>query len=142
MKLYIKTPLIESQKLSSIIGKPVYLKMEALQPSGSFKNRGMARLCSHYADKGSKGFVASSGGNAGLAVAYAGRLLGLPVKVFVPEKTQPAILDKIRLEKAEVIAYGKVWDVTDIEARRTEKKKITPISRHSTIRYYGKGMRQ
>lgn len=119
MNLYHQTPLIESQSLSLHLGKPVYLKMEALQPSGSFKNRGMSRLCSQMAKEGAKGFVASSGGNAGLAVAYAARRLGLPVKVFVPEGTRPLVLEKLRQESAEVIIFGKVWDETDRMARQT-----------------------
>lgn len=118
MHLYHKTPLLESRNLSLHLGKPVYLKMEALQPSGSFKNRGMARLCRHAAQQGAKGFAASSGGNAGLAVAYAGRLLGLPVKVFVPEGTQPTVLEKLRQEAAEIVIFGKVWDATDQMARK------------------------
>lgn len=119
MELYHKTPLLASQQLSQIIGKPVYLKMEALQPSGSFKNRGMARLCSYSAEQGAKGFVASSGGNAGLAVAYAGRRLGLPVKVFVPEGTRSIVLEKLRQEAAEAVVFGPVWDATDQMARKT-----------------------
>ncbi|MCE5318787.1 MAG: pyridoxal-phosphate dependent enzyme [Parachlamydia sp.] len=122
MQLYQHTPLLESQSLSLHLGKPVYLKMEALQPSGSFKNRGMARLCSYSAQQGAKGFVASSGGNAGLAVAYAGRLLGLPVKVFVPEGTRPMVLEKLRQELAEVLIFGKVWDETDRMARQTAEE--------------------
>lgn len=122
MQLYHHTPLLESQSLSLLLDKPVYLKMEALQPSGSFKNRGMARLCTHAAEQGAKGFVASSGGNAGLAVAYAGRQLGLPVKVFVPEGTRPLVLEKLRQESAEVVIFGKVWDLTDRLARQTAEE--------------------
>lgn len=48
-KLYIKTPLLESTSLSHLLGVPVFLKMEALQPSGSFKNRGIGHICTTYA---------------------------------------------------------------------------------------------
>lgn len=74
-KLYIETPLLESMPLSQLLGIPVFLKMEALQPSGSFKNRGIGHICSIYAKQGAKSFISSSGGNGGLAVAYSGRKL-------------------------------------------------------------------
>lgn len=112
-KLSIETPLLESTPLSNILGIPVWLKMEALQPSGSFKNRGIGHLCSHYAEKGAKLFISSSGGNAGLAVAYSGRKLDVPVKVIVPETTSQAMIEKIRSEGASVTVHGKSWDEAD-----------------------------
>lgn len=117
MKLYIETPLLESTPLSRILGVPVWLKMEALQPSGSFKNRGIGNLCTHYASKGAKRFVSSSGGNAGLAVAYSGRKLQVPVTVIVPESTSKMMIEKIRMEGAEVIVHGQSWDEADLYAR-------------------------
>lgn len=117
MKLYIETPLLESTPLSKILGVPVWLKMEALQPSGSFKNRGIGHLCTHHAAKGAKLFVSSSGGNAGLAVAYSGRKLHVPVKVIVPETTSQQMIEKIRKEGAEVTVHGQSWDEADLYAR-------------------------
>lgn len=125
MKLYIETPLLESTPLSTIMGVPVWLKMEALQPSGSFKNRGIGHLCSHYAAKGAKLFVSSSGGNAGLAVAYSGRKLRVPVKVIVPESTSKGMIEKIRLEGAEVMVHGKSWDDADLYAKSLIHQKDT-----------------
>jgi len=116
-KLYIETPLIESLPLSKHLGVPVYLKMEAMQPSGSFKNRGIGHICSNYAKKGARQLICSSGGNAGLAVAYSGRKLGVPVKVIVPETTSLLMIRKIELEGAEVVVKGKVWDEADMYAR-------------------------
>lgn len=117
MKLHIVTPLIESMTLSRHLEVPVFLKMEALQPSGSFKNRGMGNICSSYAQRAFKGLVSSSGGNAGLAVAYSGRKLGLRVNVIVPETTNALMMEKIRLEGAHVTVHGKSWDEADIKAR-------------------------
>ncbi|MFP3527425.1 pyridoxal-phosphate dependent enzyme, partial [Pantoea sp. SIMBA_072] len=59
--------------------KAVSLKREALQPSGSFKLRGVGALCEAHVRHGKKRLVSSSGGNAGIAVAYAGRKLSIPV---------------------------------------------------------------
>ncbi|MDQ3233745.1 MAG: pyridoxal-phosphate dependent enzyme, partial [Pseudobdellovibrionaceae bacterium] len=88
----------------------VFLKMEALQPTGSFKIRGIGYACQRAADKGVKHFVASSGGNAGLAVAYAGRQLGLPVTVFLPTSTPSLMIQRIKDEGANIVVAGAVWD--------------------------------
>ena len=82
--LHIETPLFESRPLSILAGRSVWLKMEALQPPGSFKIRGIGFACQEYARRGAKRFISSSGGNAGITVAYAGRYLSIPVIVVVP----------------------------------------------------------
>ena len=109
MPLHIHTPLIESAPLSRAAGRPVWLKLEALQPPGSFKIRGIGAACEHYATQGAKRFVSSSGGNAGLAVAYAGRHLSIPVTVVVPETTSERAKQLLKLEGAEVIVHGASW---------------------------------
>lgn len=110
-KLFIPTPLVEASELSPSVQSRVFLKMEALQPSGSFKNRGIGVLCTHYAQKQHASlFVTSSGGNAGLAVAYSGRLLQIPVKVVVPQTTASLMVQKIQREGAEVMIHGPDWD--------------------------------
>jgi L-serine/L-threonine ammonia-lyase len=106
MPLHIETPLIESRPLSARLNKNVWLKMDALQPSGSFKARGIGHACETYQRRGAARFVACSGGNAGLAVAYAGRQLGLPVLVVVPVTTTERAKALIRLENAEVMVHG------------------------------------
>jgi L-serine/L-threonine ammonia-lyase len=107
--LHIETPLLESRALSTLTGHTVWLKMEALQAPGSFKIRGMGLACQEYARRGATRFISSSGGNAGIAVAYAGRQLGLPVVVVVPETTTERARALIKLEGAEVIVHGASW---------------------------------
>src|SRR5579875_1224346 len=97
--LHIQTPLIEARALSAVAGRSVWLKMEALQPTGSFKLRGIGYACQAQARRGAKRLISSSGGNAGIAVAYAGRQLGLPVSVVVPESTS---------ERAKTV-HGASW---------------------------------
>jgi len=109
MTLHIDTPLIESRPLSVLARRSVWLKMEALQPPGSFKIRGIGHACETYLARGARRFVSSSGGNAGLAVAYAGRQLGVPVTVVVPETTTERAKELLRLENAEVIVHGASW---------------------------------
>ena len=107
--LHIETPLIESLPLSRKIEGKIWLKMEALQPSGSFKLRGIGHACQHYFSEGARRFISSSGGNAGIAVAYSGRKLGLPVTVVVPETTTKRAIEAIEQEHAEVIIKGAIW---------------------------------
>ncbi|MDU8599988.1 pyridoxal-phosphate dependent enzyme [Pseudomonas syringae] len=109
MPLHILTPLIESRAMSAEANCTIRLKMDALQPCGSFKLRGVGHACEIHHGNGAKKFVSSSGGNAGLAVAYAGRVLGVPVTVVVPETTTPRARDLLALEGAEVIVHGSSW---------------------------------
>src|SRR5262245_3354719 len=108
-RIHVETPLIESLALSRRVPARVWLKMEALQPCGSFKARGIGFACQRYREQGRKRFVASSGGNAGLAVAYAGRRLRVPVTVVVPESTSARAQQLIRDESAEVVVCGQSW---------------------------------
>lgn len=106
--LHIKTPLLESRLLNA------FLKMDALQPTGSFKIRGIGNICTQYAQKGQTDcFVSSSGGNAGIAVSYAGRKLGLPVQVVVPTTASPLMVEKIKQEGAQVTLNGCDWNEAD-----------------------------
>ncbi len=107
--LHIQTPLFESRAISLHSGRSVWLKLEALQPPGSFKIRGIGFACQEYSRRGATRFVSSSGGNAGIAVAYAGRVLSIPVVVVVPETTTARARTLIEQEGAEVIVHGSSW---------------------------------
>ena len=109
MPLHINTPLLQSRALSILSGKSVLLKLDALQPSGSFKLRGVGAVCERFAQQGKSTFVSSSGGNAGIAVAYAGRQLSIPVTVVVPESTTALAKKLIAQEGAKVIVHGSSW---------------------------------
>ena len=116
MALHIRTPLVESFPLSERTGKRIWLKMENLQPVGSFKIRGIGLLCHQGKLDGVDHLVSSSGGNAGYAAAYAGNKLGVQTTVFVPETTPPDARRKIASQGAEVRVVGSVWDEADEEA--------------------------
>ncbi len=107
--LHIETPLSASRALSLGTGRSVWLKLESMQPPGSFKIRGIGLACQEYARRGAERFISSSGGNAGIAVAYAGRLLSVPVVVVVPETTSRRAKELIELEGAEVLVHGSSW---------------------------------
>jgi len=114
--LHIRTPLILHPTLSTS-SRRIWLKLENLQPSGSFKLRGMGLLCSQAAAQGKRKVVCPSGGNAGLATAVAAASLGLQACIVVPHTTPEATRARIRRTGAEVIVHGKVWDEANQRAR-------------------------
>jgi L-serine/L-threonine ammonia-lyase len=116
--LHLTTPLLQHHALSHALGKPVLLKMENLQPSGSFKLRGIGLFCQRAAAKGALHFVCPSGGNAGFAAAVAGAALGLGVTILVPQTTAGSVRQRIVDIGADVIVHGSVWDETNEEALR------------------------
>jgi len=107
MILHHRTPLFHYRHTGH--DGEVMVKMECLQPSGSFKIRGIGRLCSKAVADGHRSFISSSGGNAGLAVAYAGRMLNAEVTVVVPETTPSIARSRIEAEGAKVIVHGASW---------------------------------
>lgn len=94
-----------------------------MQPSGSFKIRGIGHWCSHAVKHGATEFVTSSGGNAGMAVAYAGRRLGVPVTVVVPSTTPFFVVDRLKEEGAHVLVTGSVWDEANEAALELTKTR-------------------
>lgn len=116
MPLHHRTPLLLSTELTARAGRPVALKLDALQPSGSFKLRGIGYACETYRARGAERFIASSGGNAGLAVAYAARALGVPALVVVPETTTERAKHLLRSAGAAVVVQGASWQEANAHA--------------------------
>ncbi len=121
--LHIHTPLVESPSVSARWKKRVLLKLENLQPTGSFKIRGIGLLCQMGQKDGIKYFVSSSGGNAGLAAAYAAKALNVPITVWVPTTTPPEFRKRIEAEGAEIKVIGNVWDETHEYALAHSQRK-------------------
>ncbi len=106
--LHINTPLLRSPHFE-IPGAKIWLKMEAMQPSGSFKNRGIGVACQHYVRQGAEVLISSSGGNAGIATAYCGAALSVRVSVVVPENAPQTAIDAMRKFGADVEVSGSTW---------------------------------
>ena len=121
-----ETPLwrLPSSALGLPAGAPafeVWLKLEHLQLSGSFKARGMFnRLLSNTIP--AAGVIAASGGNAGIAAAVAARALGVHAEVFVPSVISPAKRERLTALGAEVVIAGDVYAeaLQACEARQRE----------------------
>lgn len=116
--LHVRTPVIRSRPLSAAAGTEVWLKLENTQPTGSFKLRGIGRLCQRAAREGASLLVASSGGNAGWAAAYAARELGLPAIIVVTEAADAQMQARIAAEGAQVLRHGQTWKEADTLARQ------------------------
>ena len=97
-----RTPVIE-------VRRGLTFKLELLQHTGSFKPRGAFNRLLTAKERGEltgQGVVTASGGNAGLAAAYAARELGVPARIFVPVNAPAPKVAKLRTLEAEVIQVG------------------------------------
>jgi threonine dehydratase len=103
-----RTPVIELTAGSLGIAAPLALKLEAMQVSGTFKGRGaFHKLLSSTVP--ASGVIAASGGNHGVAVAYAARALGHKAEIFVPTTSSPAKVARLKAYGAIVNQVGQVY---------------------------------
>ena len=113
-----ETPLDHSPFFSELTGANVYLKLDNLQHTGSFKLRGaFNKLLSMTAEQRAEGCVAASSGNHGAAVAYAMAELKTKGVVFVPEGTSSTKVDAIKRAGGEVRFFGTDGLDTELHAR-------------------------
>jgi threonine dehydratase len=100
-----------------LAGGDLLLKLECLQVTGSFKARGAThKLLSLGQEEIRRGIVTASGGNHGLATAYAGWLAQTETTVFVPENVSPEKARKLGAWGARVVVRGRHWDEANREA--------------------------
>ena len=108
-----RTPMLQPRPVRSPIAvdAELFLKLENLQISGSFKARGAVnKLFSLPQDQVARGLVTASGGNHGLGVAYAGWLAKTPVTVYLSSNSPTIKAQKLEAWNAKVIYEGAVWD--------------------------------
>jgi threonine synthase len=106
------TPLVPTPDLAREIGvRALWVKDEALNPTGSFKARGMSVAVTRARALGATGLVTPTAGNAGAALAAYGAAAGIPVRVHAPETTPRVILETIRALGAELsLVAGHIGD--------------------------------
>jgi threonine dehydratase len=121
---YVKcTPLCRSLFLSNLCNCDVFLKLENLQTTSSFKVRGAFNKLLHLTQKEeSLGIITASAGNHGQAVAYAAQKLGFSAKIVVPETTPRVKVDGIRKWGADLVLYGDGYDEAEQKAKELAKK--------------------
>lgn len=122
-----ETPLVTSELLNIHLGGKVYLKLESLQPTGSYKIRGaLNKSISLMEEHGSEvSTITASSGNHGLSCAYASKLLGMESKVYVPVTTPQIKKDSIRALGAELVEIGATYDESFIKACEEAESSAT-----------------
>jgi threonine dehydratase len=128
-----ETPLLHSAALSERVGGRVFLKLESLQHTGSFKLRGaLNKLLGLAPEERARGVVTASTGNHGAATAFAGRLTGIVPTVFVPHSAVPTKIDRIRRLGATVELFGTDSAETELHARavaaRSDRIFLSPYN--------------
>lgn len=105
------TPLDFSRTFSQLSGSEVYLKLENLQKTGSFKIRGASHKISQLsAEQKSKGVIAASAGNHAQGVAYASRAAGIPCTIVMPETAPLAKVEATSGYGAQIVLHGQNYD--------------------------------
>jgi len=119
-----RTLLINSPWLTEHVGASVYLKLESLQETGSFKIRGAAnKLLGLTADEKARGVITVSSGNHGRAVSYVARQLGLNAVVCISERVPSNKVEDIKRLGAEAVVYGKSYDEAEAHSFRLQKER-------------------
>ena len=114
-----RTPLRYSEGLSRLTGGEVWLKLENLQVTGSFKPRGVAnKLLRLKAEAMPRELVTASSGNHALALGYLSRMLGFKAIVVVPHGTPRVKIDAIRRFGGEIRIHGSEYMEAEKEAKR------------------------
>ncbi len=109
----VRTPLVRSDTLSKMTGVPLSLKMENLQFTASFKERGALNcLLQLDARERHRGVIAMSAGNHAQALAYHGQRLDIPTCIVMPRSTPNAKVEQTRVFGAEIHLEGTVFDET------------------------------
>lgn len=107
----LRTPMIYSDTFSKLTGKKVFLKLENLQKTGSFKVRGAYNKIVHLGpDEKRKGVVAASAGNHAQGVAFASSLLGIRATIVMPQAASLAKQMATRAYGGEVFLFGQNTD--------------------------------
>ncbi len=140
IRSYVReTPVEYSPLLSELTGASVFLKLENLQLTGSFKVRGaMNKLLSLSRKQREKGVITASTGNHGLGVAYALNVLDCKGTLYLPKTASETKIEALRQYDISLEFYGNDGDETEIFARKmAEKKRMVFISPYNDIKVIG-----
>jgi threonine dehydratase len=115
------SPCPASETLGELTGTRCHVKLENLQMTGSFKERGaLAKMLTLTAAERARGVIAASAGNHGLAVAYHAERLGIAATIVMPEWAALIKVASCRRHRATVVLAGQDYDEAYAEARRRE----------------------
>src|SRR5919202_1674133 len=119
-----KTPLHRSDTFSKLTGTNIFLKLESLQKTGSFKVRGAFVKVSTLSEEQKKyGVIAASAGNHAQGVAYAASTNNIPCTIIMPQNASPAKVAATKSYRAKVILHGSDYEEAWITAQEIAKKE-------------------
>ncbi len=120
----MRTPLVRAEKLSALTGADIWLKLECLQYTGAFKERGaLNKLTQLSDDERTRGVIAASAGNHAQGVAFHARALGMTATVVMPITTPDVKIRQTRELGAEVIRAGHTFDEARDHAHELERSR-------------------
>ncbi len=136
------TPLCRSEFLSQLCRANIYLKLDNLQPTHSFKVRGvMNKLLSLTVEEKTKGVVTASAGNHGQAVAFGAKELDFSAKVVVPTNTPKVKIEGIKRFGADLLLFGDNYPEAEVEAKRIAAEQsrlyISPYNDEKIVAGHG-----
>jgi threonine dehydratase len=119
----IRTPLVPAPRLSQQLGAEIFLKLENLQFTGSFKDRGaLNKLKGLTPAQAEAGVIAVSAGNHAQGVAYHAQRLGIPATIVMPEFAPFSKVERTRGFGARVVLTGDTLDASAVAAREIAEK--------------------
>ena len=120
----VRTPLVAAPRLSQTLGCEIALKLENLQFTGSFKDRGaLNKLKSLSAAEAGRGVIAMSAGNHAQGVAHHAQRLGIPATIVMPEFAPFTKVERTRSFGARVVLEGDTIDAAAEAARRIQQEE-------------------
>jgi threonine dehydratase len=120
----IRTPLVPAARMSEVLGCELYLKLENLQRTGSFKDRGAYMRLSQLSESEPKrGVIAMSAGNHAQGVAYHARRLGIPATIIMPEFAPFSKVERTKGFGARVVLTGDTLDASAQAARKIAEEE-------------------
>ncbi|MEM7659605.1 MAG: threonine/serine dehydratase [Bacteroidota bacterium] len=120
----LQTPVEHSPWLSQETGGDIWLKLEHIQWTGSFKLRGAAnKLLGLTSEQRAKGAITASTGNHGAAFAYIAHQLGIPGTIYLPETVAPAKLAVMEIYDVELKLHGQDSLEAELAARSVSEKE-------------------
>lgn len=123
----VRTPLVPAERLSQVLGLTLQLKLESLQATGSFKDRGaLVKLTGLDDEQRRRGVIAMSAGNHAQGVAYHAQRLGIPATIVMPEFAPFLKVERTRAYGARVVLTGDTLDASAVAAREiAEAESLT-----------------
>ena len=118
------SPFAYSETISRMTGNRVFFKLENLQMTGSFKERGaLNRLLTLTSDEAQRGTIAASAGNHGMAVAFHSQRLGISATIVMPLHAPLIKISRVRQYGGECVLHGSDYDAAFGEAQRLSREQ-------------------